>query len=105
MKWLPKALLYFVSKKNFLLCCQVNPGDEVIIIEPFYDCYETMAKMTGGVVVYVPLRPSADLPASSANWTLDAAELESKFNNNTKLIILNNPNNPIGKVRTHVIGV
>ncbi|XP_067931396.1 kynurenine--oxoglutarate transaminase 3-like [Watersipora subatra] len=76
----------------------VNPGDEVILIEPFFDAYKSMTKLAEGTPVYVPLRPSVESPTSSADWVLDPQELENKFSANTKLLMLNNPNNPIGKV-------
>jgi aspartate/methionine/tyrosine aminotransferase len=52
----------------------VNPGDEVILIEPFYDSYPAAVIMAGGTPVYVPLRPAAGA-TSAAQWSLDMDEL------------------------------
>lgn len=79
----------------------IDPGDEVILIEPFYDSYPAAVQMAGGVPVYVPLRQSATMQGqahSAQEWALDMDELAAAFSPRTKLILLNTPHNPVGKV-------
>jgi len=75
----------------------VEPGDEVLLIEPFYDSYAPSVIMAGGTPVYVPLRPTPNAQ-SAADWVLDMDELEAAVTARTRLLIINTPQNPIGKV-------
>ncbi|CAG8525874.1 490_t:CDS:2 [Paraglomus occultum] len=78
----------------------LDDGDEVILMEPFFDQYIANIEMNGGVPVYVPLRPQGGSNAtiSSKDWILDMDELRSKITPRSKVIVLNTPHNPIGKV-------
>ncbi len=68
----------------------LNPGDEVIVLEPFYDSYKAAIELAGGVVVPVTLK--------ALNFKFDRAELEAAVTAKTKLLFLNNPHNPSGKM-------
>jgi len=68
----------------------VNPGDEIIIFEPFYENYGPDAILSGALPRYVSLKPP--------EWAYDSKELSRAFNVNTKAVIINTPNNPTGKV-------
>ncbi|KAJ2704008.1 arylformamidase [Coemansia spiralis] len=80
-------------------------GQEVILIEPAFDQYTPNVIMAGGRPVYVPLRVCTDKdPAkeviSSGDWKLDPAELEAAIGSKTRVLVLNTPHNPVGKVFT-----
>ena len=90
--------------RNVTVCCGatecmmatmlalVDPGDEVVIFQPFYENYGPDAILSGAKPVWVPLRPP--------HWTFDPDELRRAFSPRTKAIILNTPNNPTGHVFT-----
>ncbi len=68
----------------------INPGDEVVVFEPFYENYGPDAILSGATPRFVKLQPP--------DWKFDPDELASAFGPATKAIILNTPNNPTGKV-------
>jgi aspartate/methionine/tyrosine aminotransferase len=72
------------------LLAVVNPGDEVVIFEPFYENYGPDAILSGAIPHFVELHPP--------DWHFDPEELASAFNSRTRAIIINTPNNPTGKV-------
>jgi aspartate/methionine/tyrosine aminotransferase len=74
------------------LMALLNPGDEVVLIEPLYDTYLPVVRMLGAVPRLVRLVPP--------DWRLSQAELEAAFGPRTKAILLNTPMNPTGKVFT-----
>lgn len=76
------------------LIAVLNPGDETVIFEPFYENYGPDSILSGAAPRFVPLRPAQD------GWSFDRQELRSAFNPRTRALILNTPNNPTGKVFT-----
>src|SRR5215813_11860045 len=94
--------LDFDPEREITVCCgategmiatllaTLNPGDEVVMFEPFYENYNPDTQLCGAVSRYVTLH--------APEWTFDPDELRAAFNSRTKAIILNTPNNPTGKV-------
>lgn len=70
----------------------ISAGDEVIVFDPCYDCYEPAISLAGGLCVHIPL----SLPSFSIDWQ----RLQDAINSKTRLIILNNPHNPSGATLT-----
>jgi aspartate/methionine/tyrosine aminotransferase len=91
-------------EKNITVCCGsteamistclalINPGEEVIVFEPYYENYGPDAILSGASPRFISLR--------EPDWSFDGDELKALFNNKTRAIILNTPNNPTGKVFT-----
>lgn len=76
----------------------MKPGDEVVILEPFFDLYLKQIKLLGGVPKYVALGGKA--ATLKDPWALDINTLKSAITKETKFLILNSPHNPTGKVFT-----
>lgn len=75
-----------------LMQATLNDGDEVVLLEPAFDVYAAQVQMAGGVCNFVPLE------LKGGKWTLDMNKLESKITPKTKLLLINTPHNPTGKV-------
>jgi aminotransferase len=72
------------------LLAVVDPGDEVVVFEPFYENYGPDAILSGAVPRFVKLRPPT--------WRIDPDELARAFSDRTRAVVINTPNNPTGKV-------
>ena len=68
----------------------LNPGDEAIVLAPFYECYAPQIEAAGARVVPVSLAPPS--------WRLDPDALDAAITERTRLIVINTPHNPLGKV-------
>ncbi len=78
----------------------LEPGEEAIILEPSYDMYAPQVSLSGGIAKYLPLEPEQ-------NFALNLGKLRALCSSQTKILILNTPNNPTGKVftRTELEGI
>lgn len=94
LDWQTETLI--VSGGTEALACAllalIDPGDEVVVIEPIYDTYLPMIELAGGVPRIVRLKPP--------EWKLPLDELAAAFGPKTKLILFNSPMNPTAKVFT-----
>lgn len=70
----------------------IEPGDEVVLFQPLYDAYLPLVQRAGGIAKLVRLEPPY--------WTITREKLEAAFSNRTKLVLLNNPQNPTGTVHS-----
>lgn len=77
-----------------LMQATLNEGDEVVLLEPAFDVYAAQVQMAGGVSKFVPLE------LKDGKWALDMNKLENKITSRTKLLLINTPHNPTGKVFT-----
>lgn len=74
----------------------LTPGDEIVVLTPCYPSLVTMAKKFGAVVKSINLTPNT-------HWQLDFDEFERNVNSNTRMIVINSPNNPTGSVISSII--
>ena len=75
----------------------INPGDEIVVFEPYYENYGPDAILSGATPRFVKMKPPTN---ENDVWSYDQDELAATFGPKTKAIILNTPNNPTGKVFT-----
>ncbi len=79
---------------NNVILGTINPGDEVIILSPAFVSYKNLVKMAGGICVELPLK-------EENHFHVDVREVEASISEKTKMIIINNPNNPTGAVYSY----
>lgn len=75
----------------------MNPDDEMIVIEPAFEYYYETNNVFGGKTRYFEMTPP---DRTTSEWKIDFTELRKLFNDKTKMIVLNTPQNPTGKVLT-----
>ncbi len=87
-----------VSLISSTIMSHVNPGDEVVMLEPCFDCYTPQVQFAGGKLIGVPLLPPLK---GQTSWRVDFEKLKKSIGPKTKLFCINSPNNPTGKVLTY----
>ncbi len=73
----------------------VTAGDEVIVIEPSYDCYVPAITLAGGIPKFIPMTPPNE---DKQNFSIDWNKVKEAINTKTRLLILNSPHNPTGAI-------
>ncbi len=68
----------------------IHTGDEVIMFDPAYDCYDPAVRLAGGQPIHINLRPT--------DYSIEWSEVENKISNRTRMIIINSPHNPTGSI-------
>ena len=76
----------------------VNPGDEVVLFQPYYDSYRACVAMAGATAKCVALRPDFEANGGAGTFSFDESELRAAFSERTRAILVNTPHNPTGKV-------
>ena len=105
LDWESEVTVGVGSSECLYACMQalLDPGDEAVLISPAFDIYAAQVSMAGGSCVYVPLRlapGSGGGGGDTQEWTLDMAELRAALTPRTRVLLLNTPQNPTGKVLT-----
>jgi N-succinyldiaminopimelate aminotransferase len=96
LRWEPADVLVTTGATEAIAAAVLaltGPGDEVVVIEPFYDSYAAVVAMAGATLVGVPLVRGAD-----GGFGLDRAALRAAFTDRTRVVLLNSPHNPTGTV-------
>ena len=99
-------ILVTTGANEAILACLIgilNPNEEVIVLEPFFDQYISNIKIPQGKIKYVTIHPPKNLSEgkhTGNDWKINYDELEAAINEKTKILIINTPHNPIGKVFT-----
>ena len=75
----------------------INPDDEVLMIEPAFEYYYEQNSVFGGKSRYYAMSPPSE---NNSQWSINFKELRKMFNDKTKMLILNTPHNPTGKMLT-----
>ncbi|KAF4624865.1 hypothetical protein G7Y89_g13301 [Cudoniella acicularis] len=100
------------ANEGFLsaIMAYIEPGDEVVVIEPHFDQFVRNINMAGGIPKFISLKPPSQATSystSAADWVLDLDELERIVTNKTRMLILNTPHNPTGKLfsRSEILAI
>lgn len=71
----------------------IHPGEEVVVLDPSYDCYDPAISLAGGKAIHINMNP---------DFTLNWKEIRETVNQKTRMLIINNPHNPSGKMLTEI---